>query len=120
MANAIIVCALVVIVIFSVKSYIKKLRSGCCGGGSDEAVKPTDTNEEHYPYNAVIKITGMTCGGCTRRVENALNMQSGVWARADLKSDSVNVLMKTRLSDTVLRGCIIRTGYGVESIIWRK
>lgn len=79
MANAIIVCTLVVIAIFSVKSYIKKLRSGCCGGGNDEAVKPTDTNKEHYPYNAVIKVTGMTCGGC-----------------------------------------IIRTGYGFESIIWRK
>ena len=39
MGTAVIIVILIVIVIFSVKSYMKKLASGCCGAGEDKVKK---------------------------------------------------------------------------------
>ncbi|MAF83128.1 MAG: copper ion binding protein [Gammaproteobacteria bacterium] len=41
---------------------------------------------------ATIKVTGMTCGGCVKSIENALNEQAGVMkVAADLDAGTVAV-----------------------------
>lgn len=113
MANAIIVLLLVLIGIYSVRSYMKKLRSGCCGGGCDveERIKVRDKNPENYPYTVTIDIEGMTCGRCKTRVENALNGEEGVWAQVNLRENQAQVRMKRLISEAELRKIISRAGY---------
>ena len=52
MANAIIIVVLVLICVFAVRSYCRKLKQGCCGGGGDQVRKtgPEDRDLSHYPY----------------------------------------------------------------------
>lgn len=113
MSTAVIILILVVIAIFSVKSYAKKLSSGCCGSGGDseKKIKVRDKNPEHYSKCVKIGIDGMTCTHCKTRVENALNSEEGIWAEVDLKDQSATVRMKNMVSEDALRHIISRAGY---------
>lgn len=118
MANAVIIVLLIIIAVFSIKSYAKKLSKGCCGAGGDSTkkIKVKDKNIANYPFCTVIGVEGMTCVQCKLRVENALNGWDGVWAEVDLGKKSVLVRMKKELSDDKLRGIITSAGYGVTEI----
>lgn len=113
MANVIIVLILVLICIYAVRSYMKRLAHGCCGSGGDEEkkVKVRDKNESHYPYCVTIGVDGMTCSHCKLRVENALNSEDGIWAKVNLKANNARVYMKTLISEDDLRRIIRRAGY---------
>ena len=53
MLPTVLIClALLLIVVFSVRSYLKKLKTGCCGSGGDQVkrVRPGDRDVSHYPY----------------------------------------------------------------------
>lgn len=112
-STVVIVLILVVIAIFSVKSYAKKLSSGCCGGGEDteKKIKVRDKNPAHYSWHVKIGVDGMTCAHCKMRVENALNGEDGVWAEVSLKDESATVRMKNEISEDKLRYIISRAGY---------
>lgn len=118
MANVIIVAVLVIICVFAVISYAKKLTQGCCGAGGDKEkkIKVNDKNVSNYPYSVKISIDGMTCNHCKMRVENALNSNEGVWAEVDLGKKSALVRMKKELSDDELRRIITKAGYVVMGI----
>lgn len=113
MANIIIVAVLVLIGLYAVISYRKKLTSGCCGGGADavQQNKVEDTDPSHYPYEMTIGIDGMTCNNCKNRVENALNATEGIWAQVSLKDKSALVRMKKQLDADDLRVIVARAGY---------
>lgn len=98
----------IVFVVFVVKSYAKKINSGCCGGGGDaeKKIKVADKNKSHYPYSAVLTVDGMMCSGCETKVENALNVIDGVWAKANASSGKVDVLMKKPVDENVLRKAV--------------
>jgi copper chaperone CopZ len=118
MSTAVIVVLLVVICVFSIKSYAKKLSHGCCGGGDGEKrVKVRDKNKAGYPYCVTITIDGMTCNHCKARVENALNSHDGVWAEVNLTKKKAVVRMKERLTDDELKSCITLEGYTVKEIL---
>lgn len=112
-STAVIILILIIIAVFSVKSYAKKLTSGCCksGGDTEKKVKVRDKNPAHYPQCVKIGIDGMTCAHCRQRVENALNSEDGVWAEVDLKKQSAIVHMKNAISEDRLRYIISRAGY---------
>lgn len=119
MATAIICILLVIAVVFGIKSYMKKLRSGCCGASSEPAVKKIkvkDKDKSHYPYHKELKIDGMSCGNCANRVENALNSMEGVWARVDLSSGSADVYLKQQTEDQTLKQAVKNAGYTVYRI----
>ena len=108
----IIVLVLIAIAVISVLSYVKKLRSGCCGA-SDEKVKRvrvTDRDKSHYSFSAVLTVDGMVCGNCAARVENALNELEGVWASADVEHGTVTVRMKQQLEERLLRDTVNHIG----------
>lgn len=116
MATAIIIVILVLICIFSVKSYLKKLRGGCCGAGGDgpeKKMKVADRNEANYPYRSVAQIDGMVCGNCATRVENALNSMDGIWAKVDLSRKQATILSKTPLDEQTVRSAVRKQGYTV-------
>ena len=119
MATAIICIILVIAVIAGVKSYVKRLRSGCCtasGEAGVKRIKVKDRDLSHYPYGKLLKIDGMTCGNCANRVANALNQLDGVYASVDLMKEEAVVHMKQSLEDRILREAVSAAGYRIYKI----
>lgn len=111
--EAVIVAALIVFGVLVVRGYLKRLARGCCGGGGDAPVKRakvSDKNKAHYPYQVLLTVDGMVCGGCAARIENALQELSGVWAKADAGKGQVYVRMKQPLELQVLRNTVNQIG----------
>ncbi len=96
--TVVIIAAIAVAAYFIVRNYRKKLNEGCCGAGGDAGpsakVEPKDTDKANYPYTADVKIEGMHCENCVRKVENAVNRVDGAWANVDLASNSAKILLK--------------------------
>lgn len=113
MSTAIIVAVLIVIAVIAIRSYAKKLTSGCCGGETEyvKKIKVEDKDVSHYPYCVQIGIDGMTCNRCKARVENTLNSEDGVWAEVDLSQNLATVHMKNNLSELFLRKLVSSAGY---------
>ena len=100
--------AFIAFVVLVIRSYRKKLASGCCGA-SDESVKKNkvaDKDKSHYPYEKTLVVDGMVCKNCSARVENALNSIDGVWAEADVSSGRVTVRMKREIEDKVIKKAV--------------
>ena len=118
MGTVIIVTVLIIICIISIKSYIKKLASGCCGTGGDTVKKARvrDKNESHYPYTVSAEIEGMTCNHCRKRVENMLNSEDGFWAEVNMKNNTALIRLKNKVSDEYIKKVICTAGYSVKSI----
>ena len=117
MATAIIVVLLVLLAVYSVKSFTKKMANGCCGGGdAPHKEKVADRDPSHYPYHATLKIGGMSCKNSEIRVENALNTLDGVWARVSLRDKAADVRLKRPLSAEQLAAPVCRAGYSVSDV----
>lgn len=97
----------------------KKLRQGggCCGERepAEKKVRVADRNRSHYPYHAVLKIDGMVCANCARRVENAINRMDGYWAEADVAGARANVHCKEKPDLGQLKEAVRAGGYTVLS-----
>ncbi|MDQ7093750.1 cation transporter [Desulfosporosinus sp. PR] len=119
MATIIICLVLAAIIFLGIRSYRKKMASGCCGSESDAApkkVRVQDQNLSHYPYEKVLKIDGMTCRNCVIHVQNALNSLDGVFAKVDLDKRIAKVYMKEEVPDQLLRKAVSEAGYMVISV----
>lgn len=119
--STIIICAiLIAICIIGLKSYKKRLTSGCCGASSQKTVKKQrvkDRDKSHYPYRKVLKIDGMMCSNCVNHVENSLNSLDGVWARVDLMEEKAEVYMKEPIAAERLKQAVADAGYRVYKVI---
>ena len=119
MSTAIICAILIVIAIIGIKSYAKKLTSGCCGASPQPSVKKMkvrDKDKSHYPYSRLLKVDGMSCGHCASHVENALNGLEGVWAQVDLEKGEALVRMKQEYGNNELKQAVKEAGYVVYKI----
>lgn len=98
MANAIIILFIIALICMALRRIYKTVRYGnsCCGGsgGMEKKVPVKDRNKRNYPFSYRLKVDGMVCAGCVRKVENAINSEGGLWAKADLGSKEVEVLSK--------------------------
>lgn len=87
-STIVILLVLAAIAVYAIYSYRKKLTSGggCCGEfeAAEKKVKVKDRSKKNYPYKTVVKIDGMSCGNCARRVENALNSLGDTLAEVEL------------------------------------
>lgn len=122
MGTAIVILILIIVCIIGIKSYAKKLASGCCGTAGEKVKKKKveDRNESHYPYMAELKIDGMVCGNCANRVENRLNELNGVWASVDLGKQSAKVRMKEKIEEQKLKDTVRDAGYTVLKVEFLK
>ncbi len=116
----IIVIVITVAVAWGIYEIVKKSKhgGGCCGE-HDEAEKRVtvkDRNKAHYPYIITLKIEGMTCENCARRVENALNSLDGIWAQVDIGSHIAKVRCKQLADDKQLIKTVTQSGYAASKI----
>lgn len=113
MGTTIVLSILLVCCFIGVRSTIKRIAHGCCGGGSNviKQRKPADTDISHYPYTYHIKVEGMTCGSCKKRVENALNAVEGVYATVHLRKKTAEIHSKKELDQEKIFHTIAVAGY---------
>mgnify|MGYP006076812381 CR=1 FL=1 len=119
MSTAIICLIIIVLMVIGIKSYAKKLTSGCCGASSGKApkkIKVADKDISHYPYRKLLKVDGMVCGHCAVNVENSLNRLDGIWARVNLEKGEADVYMKTDVADQQLKEAVRAAGYTVYRV----
>lgn len=116
MATAVICVIIVLICILGVRSYVKKLSHGCCGGSTDtvKCQKPEDTDLSHYPYSYEMEIDGMTCKNCAARIENAFNSRGGYYAVVNLGKKTGTIHAKEETPETELRRIVAKCGYSVR------
>lgn len=117
-ATAVIIIVLIIIIIISVKSYMKKLSSGCCGAGGDtvKKIKPRNKDISVYPYEKIVHVGGMTCKNCASRVENAFNSKDGYYAKVDLGKRTADIHMMRPEEDGTLKEIIRRAGYEPSAV----
>ena len=115
---AIIISALVIVAIFSVKTYLKNLAQGCCGtdGGKESKIKVDKSAAEEYKYKYTVEIAGMTCKNCSTRIENVFNRKNGILADVSLEESCAVVYSKEPLTDFSIRQTIVGLGYSVSDI----
>lgn len=119
MAVTVVICVVLGLVcVLGVRSYLKKLKSGCCGAGGDEVkrVRPLDRNVSHYPYVKVVRIDGMHCQNCAKRIENAFNTQDGFFAKVDLAKQRAIVRSKREVPDRELKQVVRNVGYSPVNV----
>ena len=116
-STIVIVVILAVILFFAVKNSIPHFRGegGCCGGsGKEKLIKPAKL--ERIIATKVIKIEGMRCGNCNRRVQNALNQLDGVNAKVYGDRAEAVVKLGRDIEDIELERAVTGLGYRVISI----
>lgn len=117
MATVIICLILILICIFAIRYFMKRVAYGCCGSAGDEVKKVPckDRDLSHYPYQCTIPIEGMSCANCARRVENAFHESDQYYAKVNLKKKQVTVHMKEDTPRKELENIITRAGYAPGS-----
>lgn len=115
MDKIIILIAIGIIAVFSIISYIKRIKSGsCCSGEgilNSEKVKVKDKNKSHYQYKKVFNIGGMTCSHCARNIENHLNKIKNVYAKVEFDKEEAIILTKEELENKIFEDAIKDSGY---------
>lgn len=93
---------------------------GCCPEreAEEKRVKVRDRDRSHYPYKVTLKIDGMTCSNCARRVENALNSMEGVWVQEiSFGEGIVRMLCKEEPELQEVRRKVAEAGYTVLRVL---
>lgn len=67
-----------------------------------------------------LKIKGMTCGHCQKRVEDALNKLPGLSAQVNLKKEEAVVSITGEWNEAAVRAAVSDTGYEVLAIADKK
>ena len=120
MATVIICIILVLICIYAIWSYKKRLSSGCCGGGGEIKIKPKDGNPNHYPHKVTVYIDGMTCEHCKNRVENAFNDTDGCLAKVNLERKCAELWTMNQISEQDIRAIVEKAGYAYVRTVHEK
>ena len=115
---AIIISALVIVAIISVKTYLKNLTQGCCGsgGGKESKIKVDKSEVSEYKYKYTVEISGMTCRNCSMRIENVFNRKDGILADVSYEDGCAIIYSKESLKDLSIRQTIVGLGYSVSGI----
>lgn len=119
MIPAIIVLALIVIGIYAGFSYRKKLKGGCCGvERSDDPLemKVSFVNKKGFLHSKTIKIKGMSCEHCKKKIEDAFNKTGNVYLQIDLVTNNGQLYYDGVIDDSEIITKIENLGYSVIEI----
>lgn len=77
----------------------------------DKKIRVKDRNSSNYPYCYTLKVDGMVCSGCVRKVENAINSDGQLWATVNLERKEVRVLAKKTMTRDDFMNLLKGTSY---------
>lgn len=121
MGNTVIILILIVLVLGGIRRIYRTVRYGgsCCSGGSgmEKKVRVRDRNRSNYQYSYKLKVDGMVCAGCARKVENAINSDGKLWAKADLEHKEVHVLAKKEMDRERFLRLLDGTSYTILDVV---
>lgn len=117
MGTAVIIIILIAVIFFAAGSSLKHIKGegGCCGGGA-ETEKVRRKKLDRVTVVKLMKIEGMSCDNCRRKVENKLNSIEHISAKVHLKKKEALIKMEDEVSDEILRKPVEAAGYHVVSI----
>ena len=121
MANEIIILIITFMMGVGIRHMYRMIRYGssCCGSGEvmEKKIRVKDRNRTHYPFSYRIKVDGMVCGGCARKVKNTFNSIDGLWSRVDLERKEVTILSKGEMRGEELERMLSGTPYTVREVV---
>lgn len=121
MGNAVIILILIGLVLAGIRRIYRTVRYGgsCCSGsvGLEKKVRVRDRNRSNYPYSYTLKVDGMVCAGCARKVENAFNSDDKLWAEVNLEHKEVHVLSKKEMDRASFLRLLSGTSYTLLEIV---
>ena len=117
-ANLIVLAVIAVGMFFGLRRIAASTHGkSCCSDGASgkkgKKVVVVDTDPSHYPYSDELIIGGMSCDGCARNVENALNALNGVWATVTFADHTARVRSKHPIDREALEAAVRDAGYYV-------
>ena len=117
--NIIVYIILIAVIAVAVYGTVKRIRHGssCCGERESppKKIRVSDRNKKNYPYIYELKIDGMYCSNCARRIENGFNGNEGMWATADVGQKTVRLLTKEPAEESACRQITSESGYTLIS-----
>lgn len=121
-ANIVIVAVIVIAATLVFRGYIARGGKGDCCGGADvvRTRGPKDKDASHYAHAYDVKVDGMSCDACAKRVANAFNALDGTMAEVSLEEGMAHVRTKQAADPDTLRRAVRNEGYGVGTIIELK
>ncbi len=115
----IVVLILVAVIGIAIFSTVKRIRYGssCCGEKDpiQAKIKVKDKNKSHYPYVYQLKVDGMHCSGCVRKLENAFHSEEGMWAVVSLERKEVLLRSKRELENREMGRVVASSGFTMLS-----
>ncbi len=104
--------AVVAVLVLSMKRKISG-GSSCCGEHEApvEHIRVRDTDPRNYPYHYLLKVEGMVCANCAKRVENAFNATGTFLAKVDLGRKEVRLNAKQALNRREAAQIVDAAGY---------
>ena len=117
MVYALLLIVLIAILVIMMSTKLTK-GSSCCGTKEPpvKRIKPSDSDTSHYPHTYELKVEGMVCVNCARRVENAFISQGDMIAKADAMSKEVRLWSKRELSRQDAASIVSDAGYTLLDI----
>ena len=117
-ATIMIILVLAVIVFIAVKSARKRFSGdgSCCGSGGDKWID--EKKKLNYPIIAEkeVKIQGMSCENCQKRIQRQLDRIDGVSVKVDWKKGVAKISEDREVPDETIRRTIERLDYKVVDI----
>lgn len=102
-----------VLLVLCLRSSVKHFtgQSSCCGGGGEPRVKPKKL--AHTVGRFTLRVDGMRCDSCKRRVMAAVNALDGYAAKVDLEHKTVTVSYESEGDREKVAKAIEAAGYEV-------
>lgn len=118
MATAVIGVIVLVALFFALRGVVRHWRGegSCCGGGGGIVAPPKKTLTGDIVGEKIIEISGMTCGNCKIRVEQALDAIDGAAAEVNLHHNRATLKMTRKVSDDEIRQSLAGSGYEITAI----
>ena len=117
MGYAILLIVLIALLVFMMSRKMTR-GSSCCGTKEPpvKSIKASDKDKSHYPHHYELKVEGMVCINCARRVENAFISQGDMIAKADAMTGEVRLMSKRELSRQEAAQIVSDAGYTLMDI----
>lgn len=120
MIDAVILALAAALMFFAVRGAVKHFKgeSPCCGGGVSALDEAPAGKRLDGPVlgRKTVKISGMRCGRCVRRVAEAINKIDGASAEVSIESGTATVSCDRPVDDEKIRRAVEDAGFEVVSI----